>query len=291
MKYVTALCVLLIALTLGKCSGRSTVTAPAGGKDGGMTEENAIKKVAGDIYARQETFRDKKLAVFNFSNLEGKETPEGTRIAKKLLEELISRGGLIFVERTEIDKLLEAQGLEQTGIVDSDAISITGKVLPVDVMINGTVAQIEGSGEISAKAVNLTTGQIYLLCSAGFRPKEKFSYTENPESVTLFRKQPAKLELINKSFNALRMLGRKAPVLYLLATVEQQEVPKLKAENPALAESMKKMKDSLMQKSPDNWRKILRIREGVSLMKTLAPGRYETVARRKREILTAGMSK
>ena len=123
-----------------------------------LTEDGAVQKIANQMFNKSTLLSNKKLSVFNFTNLEGKETAEGKRIANKLLEKLIQKSSFKLVERSEIDKILKEQGMEQTGIVDKDIVKDSGKVLPIDSMITGIVAQINGGGEISVKIVDISTG-------------------------------------------------------------------------------------------------------------------------------------
>lgn len=244
-----------------------------------VTEENAIEKITVDISDKKDVLKGKKIGIFNFSNLEGKETNDGKRLAKKLQELLLKKGGLVFVERAELDKLLNAQGLEQTGIVESEAIAESGKVLPIDVMINGTLAQIQGNGELTVKGVHVSSGEIYFMSSVTFTPQEAFTYKENTEKLQLHKKSPDTLDIINRTYLVLNTLSARKPLVFLLAVCEKDDP--IFNDTPQLGKKLMMINAKMKNDNPMQWKRLTQLRRGVALLKQYDVTRYNDIQNKK----------
>ena len=250
-----------------------------------LNEESAIQKLSKDIFAKYEILKNKKIGIFDFSTLDGKENPDGKRLSKKLLEQLIKKGGLKFVERSEIDKLLKAQGIEQTGIIDPETIKESGKVFSIDVMINGTISRVNRNGELSIKAVDLSTGEIYLAASVNFVPAKKLAFKEDPKLVRLHRESPDKVQILNRTFFALERLSNERPVIFLLSVIRREDIPNLRDKNPKLARVLKKRRENIKSNNPQVAKKIYRLREGIKLLKDHVPERFDIIMKKKDELI------
>ena len=252
-----------------------------------LNEDDAIERLASDISMKSDILKDKKIGIFYFSTLEGKENAAGKRLSKKLLEKLIKNGGLIFVERSEIDKLLKAQGIEQTGIVDTESIKESGKVYSIDVMINGTIARVNKNGELSIKAVNLSTGQIYLVSSVNFTPSKNLSIKENPTLTNLNRESPEKLEIINRTFFMLEKLSQNRPVIFLMSVMNREDVQIIRQQNPKLGRVIKRTSDQIRINDPQLGRTIQRLRKGLEIVRDHTPEKFEILMRKKEKLISA----
>lgn len=250
-----------------------------------LNEDEAVKKLATDIYSKYEILKDKRIGAFDFSTLDGKDIPEGKRLSNKLLETLIKKSGLKFVERSEIDKILEAQGIEQTGIIDTETIKESGKVLSIDVMINGTIARVNNHGELSVKVVDITTGEIYIASSTDFFPEKSFSFKKNPVILNPHRKSPEKVETINRTFFILDRLSRERPLIFLLSVLDRYDMENIARDNPRLAQAIKKTRQRLPQKEPQLDRRITQLKDELKLAKDIYPERYKALMNRKAEIV------
>ncbi|MCP4129597.1 MAG: hypothetical protein GY754_01150 [bacterium] len=247
------------------------------------SENDAIIKISHEIYSKQAVLQNKKLAIFNFTNLDGKEIEEGKRISKKLLETMLKKGGLRFVERSEIGKILEAQGIEQTGLVDPDSVSESGKVLPIDAMINGTIAQIGGHGELSVKVVNISTGEIYFVSSIEYIPAGSFSYSENKKKLELHKKSPGTVDNINRTFQTLDFMSKKNKSVFLIA-VSQKNDPHYR-DARQLAKRLKRKANKIRENNPQQWKRLKRLKKGVKLLKDHDQRKYNFLMEKKREFI------
>jgi hypothetical protein len=285
MKYfLISIMAVFLAFMVQCASGDSTtqVKKPSGGGSI-LSEEKAIIKIAAGISANGDKLKGKKIGVFNFSNLEGKETKEGIRISKKLMEKLVNQENLTLVERTEIEKILKAKEIEMTGIVDTESIDEGVKILPIDVMITGTIAQIGSHGELSVKAVNISNGEIISMLTVEFLPREKFSYKENKEKLDLHRKNPDKIVIINKTYQTLIWLSRNKPGIFLLAVSDKGD-PMLE-NKPKLKQVLYRSAIRIKKNNPKGWRGLIQIRKGVKVLKKHDPQRYSVIVKKKQNII------
>jgi predicted transcriptional regulator len=250
-----------------------------------LDENSAVDKISSDIYEKHNLLKGKRIGIFSFTSLDGKEITEGKKFSAKLLESLMKKGDLRFVERSEIDKVINAQGFEQTGIVDPETVKESGKVLSIDVMISGNLARMPEYGELSVKAVDISSGEIYFASSVRFRPSRKFSNTEkNPKIVSLHRTAPDKIEMINRTFYILDKLSKQKPVGFLLAVIDKSDIETISKQNPNLSMELKRRKN-IIQKNPELKKRILKLRRGVKLIRENEPERYDIIMKRKVELI------
>jgi hypothetical protein len=282
MKKIACLYIAAISIGIFVCGWNNGRAA-----DRTLSEDDAIKKLAEDISDKKKTFENKKLSIDNFSNLEGKETDEGKRISKKLLGYLIQKGNMKFIERTELDKILKEQGIEQTGIIDTELAAGSGKVLPVDALITGTVAQIDNRGEITVKIIAISSGEIYFASTVSFIPTEKFTYQENQEIVKLNKKMPDVVAKINNTYNALTMMSTRRPYLYIYAMSDEND-PAITSK-PKLQANLKKRIASIQETNNQLYTRVMRLKRNVPLIKQYAPKRYIILKDTRDKLLKGGL--
>jgi TolB-like protein len=82
-------------------------------------------------------------------------------IGSAMGSELIHTGKFRVMERTQIDAILREQGFQQTGACDgSDCAVQVGKILSVDQMVLGTIAKVGGTYTLTARLVDVRTGEV-----------------------------------------------------------------------------------------------------------------------------------
>ncbi len=280
-RLISSLSVAILMMALNVNCEKSNIRAEVNILD----ENSAVDKISSDIYEKRNLLKGKRIGIFNFTSLEGKDITEGKKFSTKLLERLMKKGDLRFVERSEIDKVIKAQGFEQTGIVDPETVKESGKVLPIDVMISGNLARMPEYGELSVKAVDISSGEIYFASSVRFRPRRKFSKTEkNPKIVSLHRTAPDKIEFMNRTFYILQKLRKQKPVGFLLAVIKRPDIQRINKQNPRLSRELKRRKN-IINKNPQLKKRVLRLRRGVKLIRENDPERYAIIMKRKMELI------
>jgi len=84
----------------------------------------------------------KKIAVIEFENKTAYgQRRLGTAASDVLMTELGKSGKFILVERTKLDKIMEEQKLQTTGLVDANTASKIGRILGLDAIVIGSISQ------------------------------------------------------------------------------------------------------------------------------------------------------
>jgi len=102
------------------------------------------KKQAVTIEKQKEVFvpPKKKISVAEFENKTAYgQRRLGTAASDVLLTELGKSGKFILVERAKLDKVMEEQKLQTTGMIDANTVAAMGKMLGLDAIVVGSVSQ------------------------------------------------------------------------------------------------------------------------------------------------------
>ncbi|MFH1541314.1 MAG: CsgG/HfaB family protein [Elusimicrobiota bacterium] len=84
----------------------------------------------------------KKISVVEFENKTAYgQRRLGTAASDVLLTELGKSDKFILVERAKLDKIMEEQKLQTTGIVDANTVAQMGKILGLDAIVVGSISQ------------------------------------------------------------------------------------------------------------------------------------------------------
>jgi hypothetical protein len=279
MKHFLYLILALTILSQGACARKGPTI-----RESPLDENRALDYIAHEVYHQHDRLQGKKIGIFNFTTIDGKDILHGKVLAQKLLEKLMSRGELQFIERAEIDKILKAQGFEQTGIVDRQTVKESGTMLTIDVMISGTIAGNDTCGELSVKAVNISSGEIYMTSRVKFLPSRPLPTEKNPALLSLYRKSPKILDALNRTFFILGKLKKERPLIFLLAVLDRDDIDMVRKHNPFLSVALKKRKNAI-ERNPRMRRRIIQLRKGVKLLKEHDPQRYKSITAGKIEII------
>jgi len=138
-----------------------------------------------------EKFKNKRIACAEFTDLAGNQTPEAKLFTERITTELSMIPEIELIERTQLEKVLREQNFSHSGIVDSKTAQEMGKILGVDVIICGTVADVGRKWEINVRAIEVKTGKIILGARVKAR-REAIRYI--PEKKEIEKKQEFELE-------------------------------------------------------------------------------------------------
>jgi hypothetical protein len=282
MKSLKMFLSIVIVYSVISCADNSNVRKEGNADNKINSEDVAVTRITDSIYSKKTIYENKKLAIYHFSNLQGKETEEGQRLSKSFLNVILQKGGLRFIERAELDKLLEAQSIELTGITDADSSDKTGKVQSIDAIVTGTIAQVSDYGELSVKVVDIQSGEIYAFAIEKFLPIRKFSYQESSDKLKLYQQNPQILDRIQNVYNNLMLISKKAPVIFLISVMEDSELANVR--RPALAKRIN-LRYSEIKSNPAKNRNVLHRREVVKEMQQQDLGKFNELMAIKDEIL------
>lgn len=102
-----------------------------------------------------------KIAVMDFSWLEGQTTDFGKFIAEELITRLfMTRKFEGVIERQLLIKILEEQKLTSSGIFDSESIKVFGKISGIDAIVSGTITDLGPKLRINARLISTETAKI-----------------------------------------------------------------------------------------------------------------------------------
>lgn len=122
----------------------------------------AVKKFAQDK-------KRMRIAVFDFSSNE-KKTRYDSFIADSIISEL-SKYQVTLLERKKLTLLLKEHELSQSGVVDSEKAMKLGELLPVDVIVSGSYAELENRLIINGRFIHVGTGEIIYAFTASMDVK------------------------------------------------------------------------------------------------------------------------
>ncbi len=107
-----------------------------------------------------------KIAIVEFPDLDGKSSDLGRYLAEELTTRLFLTGGFQIIERSQIRKIIEEQKLSASGLVDEATASRLGRLLGVDALAIGTVADLKTSVKINARLISTETGTVFSVATA-----------------------------------------------------------------------------------------------------------------------------
>lgn len=125
--------------------------------------ESGITELAQQISKNMVETGKKKIAVVEFSNLDGVITAFGQHLAEELITELflISPGQFEVVERRQLMKVLSEQKLTMSGLLDAKAMESVGKILGIEAIVTGSITDLENNVKVNARMIGVKTARIF----------------------------------------------------------------------------------------------------------------------------------
>lgn len=101
----------------------------------------------------------KTIAVVDFEVLGGSRREKGRVVLEGLTSALIETGQFIVVERAKLQSILSEIRLSQSGMTRPDKDSMVGRLLSADLILTGTLTDLQEEWEINLRILNVRTGQ------------------------------------------------------------------------------------------------------------------------------------
>jgi len=101
------------------------------------------------------------VAVMDFESV-GSEEHLGKAVAEIMRTELISTGQFRVLERSQLDRALSEQKLQQSGIIDDKSVVDLGKLLGANFIIIGSVVKMGTAYTINSRMIDMKTGEATL---------------------------------------------------------------------------------------------------------------------------------
>lgn len=117
----------------------------------------------------------KIIAIVDFEVIKGREKEAGRVTLEGLTSALIDSGHFTVVERSKLKTIMNELELSLSGVTKETPEKVIGKLLTADIILTGTLADIEGAWDINLRLVNVRTGEAMAAISMRtplFKPTE-----------------------------------------------------------------------------------------------------------------------
>jgi len=136
------------------------------------TLETKLNKLTQQIINNLTEQRRTKIAVLDFSDLQGKTTNFGKYLSEELITRLFMTGKFEVIERRLLNKVLEEHELASSGIFDINSVQKLGKILGVNAIVAGSITDLGHSVKINARLIGTETGKLFAVAAVNI-PKNK----------------------------------------------------------------------------------------------------------------------
>ena len=102
-----------------------------------------------------------KIAVVEFSDLNGNITEFGMYLSEELITRLFLTHKFDVIERQLLNKVLSEQKLGITGLIDDESAIAIGKLLGVDAIVSGTITDFVTDLKVNARIISTETGKVF----------------------------------------------------------------------------------------------------------------------------------
>lgn len=130
-----------------------------------QTLEEGLRNLSTQIASKMTEGNKQKVAVIEFSDLDGKVTELGKFLSEELVTRLFMTKKFNVVERQLLNKIVEEHKLNLTGLVDETTAKQLGKILGVDAVCSGTITDLVNSVKINARLISTETGSVFAVAS------------------------------------------------------------------------------------------------------------------------------
>jgi TolB-like protein len=125
--------------------------------------EDGVSELAQQISKNMTETGKKKIAVVEFSDLNGNVRALGQFLAEELITELflISPGQFEVVERRQLMKVLDEQKLTTSGLLDAKAMDSVGKILGIEAIATGSITDLGNNVKVNARMIGVDTAKVF----------------------------------------------------------------------------------------------------------------------------------
>jgi len=128
---------------------------------GAQTLDQRASELSQQIAKNMETGQKRRIAVLEFTDLQGEVTNFGRYLSEELITRLYDSNKFKVVERQLLNKVIAEQKLSLTGVVDPDSAKRLGSVLGVDAIVSGTIADRGDTLKVNARLIDTETGEVF----------------------------------------------------------------------------------------------------------------------------------
>jgi len=129
--------------------------------------ESGVKELASQLSKNILDNKNKKIAILEFKNIDRTTSMFGVYLSEELITNLfvMNPGQFEVVERNQLDKILKEQKLGASGFLDASAMNKIGKILGVDAIVIGSIADLDDSVKINARIISVASAKVFAVAS------------------------------------------------------------------------------------------------------------------------------
>jgi TolB-like protein len=142
---------LLILIVIG-----SVLASPIRAQDLDKETTGLAERLAKVLIAKGQ----KKVAVADFTDLQGRPTELGRFLAEQLSVELVNVPGISVVDRAHLKSILAEHQLTESGLINIETAKKLHQFAGVDALLLGTVASLDNEVVLTVKAISTETAEI-----------------------------------------------------------------------------------------------------------------------------------
>jgi TolB-like protein len=156
----------MLSMAILGCSSARTGSPPPESSTSEQLLDARLEELTYEIVESLSRQEKSRIAVAEFSNLDGRTTQLGQYVAEELITRLFRTGRFHVVERHLLNRILDEHELNLLGLVDEASAKEIGKLLGVDAIACGSLTEIGERVKINARLISTETGQVFAVASA-----------------------------------------------------------------------------------------------------------------------------
>ena len=154
-------------------SGRpATANEAAAPNSKALDLDDGMSDLSRQISSRMHEGQKQKIAVIEFSELNGTVTDFGRFLSEELITNLVASRKFDVIERQLLNRILAEHKLTITGLIDESTAKQLGKILGADAICSGTVTDLVNAVKVNARLISTETGAIFAVAAVEIRKDE-----------------------------------------------------------------------------------------------------------------------
>lgn len=176
-----------IFVLLAGCTPTVAKTQPPRNPNKIASLEDQLQNLTDQIIGKMDQSGRQKIAIIEFSNLDGQVTEFGKFLAEELITRLFMTNRFEVVERQMLNKVLAEQNLGTSGLIDDESAVSLGKILGVQAIVSGSITDMGSFLKINSRLISTENGSLFSVASVKiFKDSsvKKLMGNEKPRGIT-----------------------------------------------------------------------------------------------------------
>ncbi len=130
--------------------------------------QGGLQSLVSQMIASMEQQHKQKLAVLDFTRLDGSLDNFGRYLAERLITSMFMTHKFAVMERRQLDKILAELRLNLSDVIDPKNAKRLGRLHGVDAIATGSVTVLEESVEVNARLIESESGKVFSVATVRF---------------------------------------------------------------------------------------------------------------------------